>query len=298
MMNYDLFKEQIVNALQIIFEDIKVSVTSVEKNNGVILDGLVFFNPQKNLSPTIYINGYYEQYLDGQKLEDIVDTIARIYRDNLPEKNYDVTFYTDWQKVKNNIAYCLVNYEKNIDLLLNVPHLRFLDFAIVFRYLAKYDINGTATILVKNEHLKSWNIDSDELYDIAMINTPKLLPAEINNIMDILKDMDVIDEDMSESIEREFPMYVLTNQSKLNGSACILYKNILRDLAIKTNSNLYLLPSSIHEVIIIPTSTCDEDIEALKEMVASVNSTMLTAEEILSDNVYLYDSEHDRITIM
>lgn len=298
MMNFDLFKEQIVNALQIIFEDTKVSVTSVEKNNGVILDGILFFNPQKNLSPTIYINGYYEQYLDGQKLEDIVETIAKIYRDNLPEKNFDVTFYTDWQRVKHNIVYCLVNYEKNADLLKNVPHFRFLDCAIVFRCLAKCDIYGTATILVKNEHLKFWNIDTDELHDVAMINTPELLPAEISNIMDILKDMDVVDEDMSEAIGREFPMYVLTNQSKLNGSACILYKNILKDLAIKTNSNLYLLPSSIHEIIIIPTNTYSEDRDALKEMVASVNSTMLITEEILSDSVYLYDRKNSEIVML
>lgn len=292
-MNFNLFIEHIVKALQEIFEGKKVSTNKVEKNNGLVLDGIVIFDPCKNLSPTIYINPYYEQYLAGRDLEDIIDSIANIYRNNLPELDFDMTNFTDWEKVKSTIIYCLVNYNKNIDLLSNIPHIKFLDFAIIFKCLVSVE-NEFASILIRNEHLNYWNVTAEELHNIAKINTPELLPPSLRSVLSVLKDM--YGNEMY-GVESDLPMYILSNIKNMNGSGCILYENILKDFSDKIHKNLFILPSSIHEVILLPD---DSDIipKELKEMVGSVNDTMVSVDEILSENVYFYDRDKEEIILV
>ena len=89
-------------------------------------------------------------------------------------------------------------------------------------------------------------------------------------------------------------MYVLSNKSKLNGSGCILYQNLLRSLGKKLESDFYILPSSVHEVLLIPADDQDS-YEELTAMVQEVNATQLANEEILSDHVYYYSREAEKL---
>lgn len=296
MKNFDSFKEAVVNALGAIFESAKVTTNKVTKNNSLVLEGVVIIAPNKNISPTIYLNGFYEEYLNGRALEDIVNTIVSIYKESAPDMNFDVESFTNWNRAKDNLICCLVNYERNIELLSQVPHIKFLDLAIIFKCLVSSDSNGSATILVKNEHLAFWNISEGELYEVAKANTPKMLPADLKNMLAVL--MEMFDGNMLEEFDdaSEYPMYVLTNKTNLNGSACILYENVLKDFADKIGSDFYILPSSVHESILLPTNSRMEK-EELKEMVESVNATQVAPEDFLSDNVYYYDREQQKITM-
>ena len=92
------------------------------------------------------------------------------------------------------------------------------------------------------------------------------------------------------------PMYVLSNKSKLNGSGCLFYHNLLHNLCEKLECDLYILPSSIHEVILIPAYDHDS-YDELTSMVKEVNSTQLSKEEILSDHVYFYSRETGQISM-
>lgn len=298
-MNYQEFKNYICEAMPArLGSNVKIVLQDITKNNDIHLDGLTILTPKCNIAPTIYLNYYYSQYENGKTLEEICQSIQNVYEKNRPSKNIDSSFFTDYDKVKSRIVYKLVNYKRNQKLLETIPHYRFLDLAIIFCCLLETSPEGSATILIHNHHLQFWNITVDELYAISLTNTPRLLQYEFRTMTEILYDFlsgaDASSFDNGESCPSG--MYVLTNQCKLNGAACILYPDLLKDIADQLQCDLFLLPSSIHEVLIIPApgqSTCEE----LSQMVQEVNRTQLTPEEILSDHVYYFSRETAKLTM-
>lgn len=298
-MNYQEFKSHIAAAIQAeLGSDVKVTIQDILKNNDTHLDGLTILSARYNLSPTIYLNYYFRQYEKGCPLSQIKQDILSAYRENCPPGSIDISFFTDYDKVKSRIIFKLINYERNQELLKDVPHYRFLDLAIVFNCLLDSGPSGNATILIYNHHLNFWDITRDDLYALAAANTPKLLKYDLRSMTDVLKEFLRGDEPIfpKEDLTNPYPMYVLSNQCKLNGSVSILYQNLLRDFAHRLGSDLYILPSSVHEVLLIPAfhhSSCQE----LSKMVTDVNSSQLSQEEILSDHVYYYSRETEKLTM-
>lgn len=297
--HYADFKQQLLTDLQNhLGSDIQVTVQDIIKNNDTHLDGLTLLSANSNLSPTIYLNHYFKQFESGRSLEEIENDILKVYHENRPSSNIDISFFTDYDKVKSRIIFKLVNYERNRELLSKVPHYRFLDLAIVFNCLVESSPSGSATILIHDHHLDYWGITRDDLYALSQQNTPKLLSYELKDMTEILKELFSGDYEMSDTLDfhSSYPMYVLTNRFKLNGSGCILYQNLLRDFANRMKSDLFILPSSIHEVLIIPVKNQTTPQE-LTDMVRDVNSSQLSREEILSDHVYYYSREKEQITM-
>ncbi len=297
-MTYQNFKQRILELMRQEFGGAAViSIQDVIKNNDTRLDGLTVFSEGCNVSPTIYLNDYYRQCEKGRGFPDIFQEILRIYRENIPESSIDLSFFTAYDKVKTRVVFKLINYERNRDLLSKIPHFRLLDLALVFNYLAKTDHSGIATILIQNSHLPFWNVTRDDLYSLAMENTPRLLRYDLRNMADVLKELFPA-EDLPAELSGSLPcpLYVLSNQARLNGSVCILYQDLLRDFAARLGSDLYILPSSVHEVLIVPSEQSGS-YEELSQMVREVNATQLSNEEILSDHVYHYSREQDKLTM-
>ena len=314
-MELNEFLNKIKSAMEEYFsQTANISIQSVTKNNGIILQGIVITIKGNNVAPTIYVDGFFREYKNGKTFGTIVNEIINIYEKNQLQDNVDMNFFLNYETVKQTIMFKLINFKKNETLLKNVPHIKYLDLAIVFYSLLLNDTFGSATILIHNSHLKLWNITEDELYQSAMENTPKVLKPKIHNMEEIMREMlldnlkrefmesgeklgEKADEDMFESAvdkmlesictDKEIPMYVLSNQTKLNGASCILYQNTIREFASKREDDFYILPSSIHEVILVPAKECREP-QRLPAMVREVNETQVMDEEILSDEVYYY----------
>lgn len=299
-MEYETFKQIIVERLEYDIPDPKkISIQTVYKNNGLNLDGLVIMENNRNISPTLYLNYYYESYQEGSSFQKVYEMIMENYQQNRPSQSIDVRFFTQFQNTKEKIALKLINYGQNQQLLKDVPHIRFLDMAIVFYCLISIDPQGgNATILIHNSHLSYWNISLEELFETAKKNTRKMLPAKLSNMNDVLRDLSgkhmlfppfQPEEDI-------YPMFVLTNQINLYGAACILYDDLLKNYAQQTETNFYILPSSIHEVILIPAvdPNCHQE---LSQIVQEVNHSQLLEEEILSDHAYYYSRESNEITM-
>lgn len=271
----------------------RVTVQKVNKNNGLVLDGLTILAEGVNVSPTIYLNGFFEEYLSDGAVA-VAKRILAIYEANKPKESVDISFFMDREKVSPRIKMKLINYEKNTELLEEVPYIRFLDLAIVFMVVLKSNCdNGFASILIYNHHLNFWNMDAEDLFKLAMGNTAndfEVIPMSsiINAIMD---------EELAGVImdNAEIEMSILTNHSRLQGAAGMLHKEIIKQYMKETKADkVWIIPSSIHETLLIP---CDlmPDMEYVKGMVKEVNATQVQPEEILSDNVYVYDG--NEITI-
>lgn len=263
-----------------------VAIQPVMKNNGIFYDGLFIVDPTFNVSPTIYLNPYYHRYLSGVSLEDIYEDIMKTYTDNLPVRDFDVTVFTDFSKARERIVMKLINRRRNHELLKRVPFIPYQDLAIVFVCSVSDFIQEYATILIHHQHLRLWGISRDELYQIAMSNAPKLLPP-------ILSDMGNLLEELAQQpipFFDEVQMYVLTNQLKVHGAACMVYPQLLPSIAQKLDSNLYVIPSSIHEVLIVPEKALDGECgpQDFNDMIQEVNETQLTDDEVLGDKVYYF----------
>jgi hypothetical protein len=275
-----------------------VSLKRITKNNNVVLHGITIRADNENISPTIYLNHYYQEYLDGRSIMEIATEIIELYQNHKVKNSIDVNFFTEFDNLKNRIVFKLIHYDKNIKMLNGMPHIKFMDLAIVFYYLVRSDLIGNATILIHNSHMNMWGIDTEVIYRAAKSNTERLLEVEIENIEKVLEEELGADikELMEEDTEYAIPMYVMSNKQKLNGAACILYQNVLKNFSNKIDSDLYVLPSSVHELIIIPKSGNNIP-EELKELVKETNDNHVDDEEILSYSVYEYIRNEDRLQI-
>lgn len=278
------------------------------KNNGIVLDGITLRKKGEHISPNIYLNRYYENYRMGRPLSSIMEEIVCLYRKEGMEHGLKVDDITDFEAVRDKIVLRLVNYEKNREQLMNCPYKRFLDMAVTFRYLAGKDPKGIASSMITNEEYRCWDTGMEELYETALFNTMREFPWHMDSLAKVLADYiklrmpDMVPEELMEDMgimdkrKDSLAMYVLTNDTGINGAACILYDNVIRNFAGVQEANLFLLPSSVHEMMLVPEDT-DTDPQLLQEMVREANETAVGLIDLLSDNIYYYDREKDRITI-
>lgn len=295
-MNYQKFITDITHRLsEKLGPQVSLSLQQITKNNGTIHDGLVIIQPEVNISPTIYLMPYYHRHLDGVSMEDICADIVTTYQRNQPRENFDTTRFTDFEKAKKNIVMRLISYERNAKLLEQVPHMRYLDLAIVFLCLLCADENQQANILIYNHHLDFWKVGIDTLYQCACNNTPKHLPHKFINMNDIFEELvPHLPSDFSSAICPK--LYILSNVYHTNGATAILYDGLLKQIADSLDRDLVILPSSIHEVLLSPIEE-DVPFASMSDMVREVNATQLADDEILSDHVYLYLRENGFVTI-
>ena len=246
-------KEQIQDFLPEKFADAAVEVNQIVKNNDCVLDGLMVRTEESNISPTIYLNPYFEQIQDGAELDDVLAQIASVYQ-ILMDKTGE----------------------------------------------------GTATITITDNLMDGYGITLEELHDQALQNMDTLQPHSFKGMNETVAEMIAVDiareqnvgmdeaKEMAMQMMTDIPdtMFVLTNDTKVNGAAAILNDDIRQEIAEKVG-DFYMLPSSIHETLIIPKDAGME-FKELEQMVQEVNQTQVAPGERLSDHVYEYDAkEHE-----
>ena len=297
----DSFVKVVLGAMKVRFgEGYKVDVNKVMKNNGLELTGLCIRDESVNLAPTIYLEQFYNQYNEGRGLEDILENIVYIYESHKVTYDFDVSSIMDFDRVQDKICCKLISASRNAELLKNAPYVTVEDMVIVFFVLLGHDVDGTATITIKNDLFNSWGITVDELYNIALSNTESRLRGTVRSMSSVLTEIMAIEMDEATATEffdlfiseDDVPMYIATNESKQYGATVIVYRDLLKEVANKLNSDLYILPSSVHETILVPASI-GMNVDELKDMVMCVNSTEVAEEEVLSDSVYYYDRALD-----
>lgn len=289
-MNYTQFKKEVSDEISSrLGSNYTITIQQINKNNGVSYDGMIIRNNNYNISPTFYLNPYYHRYLEGVKIEDIYDDILKAYERHMPKQNYNIEDFMDFEKAKSQIIFRLVNYEKNLRLLESVPHIKFHDMVILFQYAVSDFNDQCATILIRNEHMECWKTDTDELYHLAIDNTPKMRGIVFTHLNDIVNQMMIANPFSQDTLD--CPMYVLSNTIYTSGASVILYKGLLNDISERLHSNFIIIPSSVDEVIILAIDDYDDYTDVLdyfSSMVKEVNQSHLADDCVLSDNAYVY----------
>ncbi len=284
-----------------------VKLQEVQKNNGVTMHGLLILAEESNISPTIYLDSFWEYYERGIPFAVVIDRILQIYEEDTPKENIDMSFFKEFAKVKERICFRLISAKQNEELLNKIPYINYLDMAICFYYAYQGDTLGNGSILIYNSHMDMWNTSVEELYELAQSNTSRIFPWESISMESAVREMYErygeadMDNPFEEEEYREFfeimPMYVVSNVGHIYGAACVLYSDVLSGLAKAAQKNLYVIPSSIHEVIVLQDRGHEDELH-LREIIREVNRTQVEPEEILSNNLYYYNRLSGELSII
>ena len=308
MLNYEEFQdmvlEQLPDYLPDGYENAKLQINSVTKNNGLKWQGLTVLPEGENVAPTIYLEGYFDQYTDGWPVDVILNRISEVAVSHAKPKGYEdlVSDMREFETIKDRIVMVVVNAEKNEELLKQVPHVFREDLAIIYKIVVDIADGEFSTVTVRNEHMESWGASVDEIHENAMANTRELLPIKVKSMNEVVREMferDGLDPELCEvafnkqAMQEE--MFVISNQLNIQGAANIFYDDVLSDLAERFGTDLYILPSSIHECIVVSSKTASP--EELAMMVMEVNECDVEEEQQLSNHVYFFDAQKKTLSL-
>ncbi|SDH78374.1 hypothetical protein SAMN05421493_10424 [Pseudobutyrivibrio sp. 49] len=206
-----------------------------------------------------------------------------------------------YEKFNKNIVFKLINKDKNVELLETVPYKEYLDLAVVFYIAHTNDDDSLKCKVITNELMTSWGVDVDALMGLALENTPRLLGLKIRGILSTIASYTDNEElqSVAEEEDNDLPLYVATNNIAMHGAAVLIYRDLLKAFAARKKSDVYIIPCSVHELIMIPSVECPNiDPVEIKNLIFYVNRNELKEEDFLSDNLYFYNVHNDEVTIV
>ena len=315
MMNYEEFrdytKDNILDYLPERYENAKVTINTVVKNNDTVLDGIQILTADSNISPVIYVNRVYESYQNGMDVDEIVEKLADRFSDSRSIGNtFDIGRLEQYDQVKEQIVCRLVNKESNEQRLSNVPFTSMEDLAVTYHIMVSQNQDEIGSILITNAMMERYGVDTETLHAKAVENMPRLAPIEFKSLNAVIMEImtpdfmvqsGVSEEQAQEMMRNVFPdapgpdVYCLTNTSKINGASCIVSPEVQEYVSEQLGGDFFILPSSVHELLVVSKSE-GKSYEELQDMVQQINQDIVSPEEILSDHVYEYDAKTHQIS--
>lgn len=305
MMNYEIFKEVVAEKFMDYmpeqYQGMRLRVEPVNKVNKV-LDGitLVGSGARRSVSPTLYINHMYEHYLETENLQEVLQSAAR--RMDMAFKEMPEVGDVNLEGAKDNIVFQVINTLQNEDMLRDMPHREFQDLSIIYRWVVKVDENGIQSSAIRNNLAEQLGMNEEQLFKCAVENTRRIFPPTVKSMNDVIREMFISDgmpAEVADMMIGEMPedkmMWVISNDRGINGAGSMLYEDNLHKLAMKLETDLYILPSSVHECIAVSTNVGDP--YELAEMVSEINMGQVALEDRLSNQVYHYDKDARRLTL-
>ena len=278
-------------------DNYEVSNTKITKNNGNRLHGINVKCSGKNVSPTFYVDDLYDQYENGEiSFEECFEKIVREVRktfDNLPDLHLEQ--FNDFSKVKDKILYKLINTAANEELLKDVPYETVNDLSKIF-FVNVSEKVGEMAFTIRNEHMSAWGITAEDISSAADANMPQMggeTFMSLAHMINQLNEIQIIDE----REDTESTTFVLSNRDRVFGAAAALYTGEIQRLAERREADIYIIPSSIHEVLLLVDSE-ETDAEDIKKTILDVNEAQVAPEERLSNNLYKYCRETDKIEVV
>ena len=295
-MKMEEFRENIVSLLtDRMGEKVTIAAKDVTKNNGVVLHAVEISEQGKNISPCIYLELIYQKFKDGEmNMVDAVDEIEGSYKKNAQSVCFDTEEFTDYGSVCKRIRARLVNTERNRERLEAMPHRGFLDLSLV--YCVEFSVgDGVGSITIDNNHAAMWDVTEEQLFEQALSNMEADGDAPIQSLAELLGEMT---ECFGEIFPTgDFQMYVLTNRQKINGASQIIRRDVLTHAGEYLGKDYMIIPSSIHEVLLVRDSGEPDFAKNIAGIVDFVNHTQVAEEEILSYHVYRYSRADGEVAI-
>lgn len=294
-MTYDKFAEEVFDYLKARFEYMEIKKEEVLKNNGCMLTAYMVGGSNCIISifPWYLFQTYKEQNCD---FTELMEALIKECSKDLQEVRYDVSGYFDYEKIRKMLRGKLINTGLNTEYLKDVPHREILDLSLVYYMeVERKGYGGIAMVVVREKMLSEWNVDEETLYRQTMENMEMRADGTIRSIQAIfLKSKGI------EWVLRNLgtlPMYVLTNTDRVLGAVEVLDERNLTMASTMLGGDYWLIPSSLHEFILLPVREDDHDEAFLAKVIREVNEAEVADEEILSYHLYRYRQETGKVEI-
>lgn len=275
-MEYQQFLFTITAGLQSTYSaDEKVTVQTTEQKHTTKIKTVSLYHGGKRVTPLIYMAPFYRMHQHGYSMESIQRELKNVLDMTVENDKIKGEVFIDFSSAASCLSVRLIPYQKNQNFLKLVPHRRILDFAVVYQ-----------------DHCRIWNVTEDILFQTAISSMIKRFPPAFNSV-EALIGMP------SAAKSSDFPhLFALTNKYCFFGASVILYPGVLRQMAKKLGGAYYILPSSVHEVLLLAKDNDDTIPKELQTIVREVNLTEAVSTDFLSNHVYLYDPERDEVSIV
>lgn len=304
-MDFNQFVDEVKGGIKLFlpreYEDAQVRVEEMRKLNENYL-GIAILKENQVLAPTFNLNQLYEMYQSDPQIsmESIMRNITGVVLDT-PEQ-FDLKSITEYENAKEKLFIRVSSAEKNGEMLQNVPHQIREDLVITYHLAISMDEVGRGSTTITNDMLKRYGISEEQLHADAMESSPKIMPLHVEAMKNVIKQIiggdnkpliqdkgfKAMEEVISEGLKEGEPMFVITNQQTMDGASAIFYPEVMKQLGECFQGDFFILPSSIHETIVLPDKG-DFDYLSLKSIVQEINNNQVLEEEQLTNDVYHYD---------
>lgn len=284
MMDYEVFKNvittRIKDFLPSVYAEFDVTVMKVPKINGMREAMILAFETDscRMSGPNVYFDELYEVFSECGDMDHILQEVAEMIIAFTGTQDFSSDGSAQMEGYRNYVVQMLINTEMNRELLENVPHREFFDLSLIYRLaIPDGDGSGYSTALVTNDLLEELGITAGELDELAEANSRRALPTQLFR--------------MGPDIT------MMTTEAKMYGAINLLRMDEIAMIAEKMKSNLYLLPSSVHDLMIIREKTFNNK-DSLFAMLREGNRKCNKADENLSDNIYYYDRTENSLKLL
>ena len=297
-MDFETFKEELREDMEkALYErtgtEHSVNLQTVEKMNETY-EALTIKPENSDIGVNINANELFRAYSDGMDYDRLVDGAVNKARDALENSpNFNIEAFKDYDKMKETLAMEVVSAERNADLLTTVPHKDMEDMAVVYRFVISTGVGESGSVLVTNKMLDEYGITPEQFHADAMKNAPEGRPMEIKGMGEVLAEQMGIEN--AEMLGFAIPpeqdqMLVASVKGNVHGAGVLAYEDFMDKASDRVGGSFFILPSSIHEILIIPDNG-QFDLKSLENMVREVNATTVDPVDKLTDNVYHYDAQ-------
>ena len=296
-MDYENFKENFIEDVrkglyERGIEDVNITTQQTTKLNESY-ESIAITPEGSNIGINTSLEMFFRAVEDGQDYNEVVQRAVNTFADGIKQTpSIDVSSLTDYSQMKDKLVMEVVGTDTNKTLLSDVPHKDMEDLSVVYRFVMENNEDSRASIVVTNHMLDVMGVNPEQLHADAMENAPQLKPVVITGMNEIMVEMMGREEAemMGIPLDEEDHMFVATVPDKIHGAGVLAYENFMEEAAERVGGSFFILPSSLHEILIIPDDG-NADLHELESMVREVNSTQVAPEERLSDNVYHYDAQ-------
>lgn len=296
-MDYETFKQEFAEDIkeklsQKGYGEVETNFHNIEKTNQNY-EAISVVPAGGNIGVNYNIENAFASYEHSGDYEGVLASAAGAIAsglDQVPVVN--VNALMNYEIMKEKLSVEVISAEVNEELLAKVPHDRIEDLAVVYRFIMESNEDGRASILVNNDLIERMGVTHEQLRADALENSPEIRPAVIQGMNEVMKEMmgPKAYEMFGIPDDTEEMMFIATVPDKNSGAGVLAYQDFMDQAAEKIGGDFFILPSSIHEILLVPDDG-QKGADELKAMVMDVNATQVSPEERLSDNVYHYDSK-------
>lgn len=296
-MDYETFKQEFAEDIkeklsQRGYGEVMTSFHDIEKTNQNY-EAISVVQAGSNIGVNFNIENAFASYEHTGDYEGVLASATGVIVGGLDQiPAVDVNALMNYEVMKEKLSVEVISADANEELLAKVPHDRIEDLAVVYRFIMESNEDGRASILVNNDLIERMGVTHEQLRADALENSPEIRPVVIQGMNEVMKEM--MGPEAYEMFgipdDTEEMMFIATVPDKNSGAGVLAYQDFMDQAAEKIGGDFYVIPSSIHEILLVPDNG-EVQAEGLKEMVQEVNATEVSPEEKLSDNVYHYDSK-------